>query len=198
MTVTPEVLPVPGTSRTFADRVFAGIDFSGDCWEWTRAKNHGYGVIGRGRRGTGTIEVHRAVWLLLVGPVPAGLTLDHLCRNRACCNPDHLQPVTAAVNKSRGFGMAVLHAQRGTCRLGHPKDGRYGARGGNHAHRYCKTCARARSAARYERKGPKVICLRGHAFTPENTYTDSRGHRACKTCKIDRQRQRRSSLAAAA
>lgn len=139
---------VDRASETFAERVFSKIDASGDCWEWTRATNHGYGVVGRGGRGTGTIEVHRAVWLLLVGPVGDGLQLDHLCRNRRCCNPDHLEPVTDEENKRRGYGVATLHRLRDTCPKGHPKDGVTHRKDGT-SHRYCKTCARQKTMARY-------------------------------------------------
>jgi hypothetical protein len=188
------VLPVPGTSPTFAVRVFAAIDFGGDCWEWTRATNKGYGVIGRGARGTGLEQAHRAVWQLLVGQIADGLQLDHLCRNHACCNPDHLEPVTAEVNKARGFSPAVLHSRRDTCEYGHPKDGRLGRFRGKARHRYCKTCARQNSGARYVPKGPKTACKNGHEYTPETTYTDPKyGKRTCRICKITRQREARAA-----
>lgn len=70
------------------------------CWIWTGAKQpEGYGrtwVNGK------KISTHRAVYELLVGPIPEGLDLDHLCRNRACCNPKHLEPVTRSENLRRG------------------------------------------------------------------------------------------------
>src|SRR5690242_8305886 len=116
-------LPVPGTSATFAARVFRYIDASGDCWEWTGATNKGYGVIGRGGRGMGLAQAHRAVWELLVGPIAEGMEWDHLCRNHACCNPDHGEIVTPEENKRRGFGPGVLNAKRTVCDSGHPLDG---------------------------------------------------------------------------
>ena len=146
------LLPVPGTSETFAARFFSWVDFTGDCWEWTGAKNKGYGVIGRGGRGTGIEQAHRAMWTMLVGPIPDGLQIDHHCRNHICVNPDHLEPVTAAVNKERGFSPPRLHALRDTCSQGHPKDGRLGARGGKRTTRYCKTCARQKASAYHARK----------------------------------------------
>jgi hypothetical protein len=187
------LLPVPRTSATFAFRVFSYIDASGDCWEWTGTLDpKGYGVIGRGGRGAGNIGAHRAVWELLVGPIPDGLQLDHLCRNHACVNPDHLEPVTAEENKRRGFGLAVLHSLRDTCPSGHPKDGVTYLKDGT-SHRYCKTCARLKTGARYVPKGPRTHCKRKHEFTPENTFTDGRGHRTCKKCKADRQRTAREA-----
>jgi HNH endonuclease len=141
-------LPVPRTSPTFALRVLAAIDFDGDCWQWTKATQDGYGVVGRGARGSGTMQAHRAVWEMLVGQIADGLQLDHLCRNRACCNPDHLEPVTAEENKRRGYSVASLHRLRDTCLYDHPKDGIARRKDGT-SHRYCKTCARRKSLARY-------------------------------------------------
>jgi hypothetical protein len=56
----------------------------------------------------------------LVGDLPDELTIDHLCRVRACCNPDHLEPVSVAVNILRGEGPAALNARKTHCQHGHP------------------------------------------------------------------------------
>lgn len=77
------------------------VEASG-CWAWTGTKNqNGYGHTAHGplRRNL----VHRFVFQLLVGPVPEGLELDHLCRVRHCCNPEHLEPVTHRENVLRAF-----------------------------------------------------------------------------------------------
>lgn len=107
------------TAKPIQERLFPKVDASGICWLWTGAKNRGgYGVISKGRRGGATI-VHRAVWELLVGPVPDGTELDHICRIRSCCNPDHLEPVSRATNVARGSCRAGV--QRKThCTNGHP------------------------------------------------------------------------------
>lgn len=75
------------------------------CLIYTGSLNaYGYGVVGLGGRDAGTALVHRVVYELLRGPIPAGLDLDHLCRRRACCNPFHLEPVGRLENVRRGAG----------------------------------------------------------------------------------------------
>lgn len=141
---------VEGTSPTFAQRVFSKLHVvhPAGCWWWTGALDrHGYGRVGKGRRGWGMLPAHRAVYLLLVGPIPQGYEPDHLCLNPPCCNPDHLEIVTKRENILRGYSMAARWARRETCLKGHPKDGRY-----YHSKsgwlRYCKTCKRSEMAAR--------------------------------------------------
>ena len=76
------------------------IDSSGDCWEWTgTVTNTGYGLSNK--RGLYRGAAHRAVWVSLIGAIPDGLDLDHLCRNTRCVNPDHLEPVTRSENMKR-------------------------------------------------------------------------------------------------
>jgi len=87
------------------------IPFSG-CWLWVgRVDKLGYGQFDADARGN---KAHRYAYQHLVGPVPAGLELDHLCRVRACCNPQHLEAVTHAENMRRG-----AHALKTHCPSGH-------------------------------------------------------------------------------
>ena len=103
------------------------------CWLWTGAKAGGYGYVKRDGR---TIPAHRYAYTIAVGQIPAGLVIDHLCRNPQCVNPAHLEPVTNRENILRGAGakIAAYHANR--CLRGHSMHDayRYGGR------RQCRTC----------------------------------------------------------
>lgn len=90
---------------------------------------------------------HRWLWERLVGPVSGALQLDHLCRNRACVNPDHLEPVTAAENVRRGALGAVRRAKT-HCPQGHEYTPENTAR--RRGKRYCRECGRAANRAYYE------------------------------------------------
>lgn len=124
---------------------------SNDCWIFGgNLSPDGYGRLrDESRR---TVRAHRAAYTELVGPIPEGLELDHLCRVRSCVNPAHLEPVTGKVNAERG--VASRRAE-GLIRTSH--------------------------------------CTKGHAFTPENTYVDPRGARACRICKRANDVRRRAA-----
>lgn len=71
-----------------------------DCWIWPYSKNgNGYGVIGKGKK---IIDAHRFMFETILRPVPANCELDHLCKNKLCVNPDHLEPVSHRENCLRG------------------------------------------------------------------------------------------------
>jgi hypothetical protein len=83
-------------------------EWVGDCWQWTGyTDKDGYGRFKVGGR---YVQAHAYSWTLANGPVPEGMELDHLCRNRWCVNPDHLEAVTHAENLRRA------RALRPTCR----------------------------------------------------------------------------------
>lgn len=122
----------------------ASVSVTDGCWVWmgTRQypKNHpaypGYGRVMVNKRRT---QAHRVVYELMVGPIPNGLIIDHLCRNPICVNPAHLEAVNVKENVLRGIGI---------------------------------TAAQKR----------KTHCVRGHAFSEENTYVHN-GHRYCLACR---------------
>jgi hypothetical protein len=91
-----------------------------DCWLWTAARNpHGYGRV----QINGSFhQAHRISYELTVGPIPDGLSLDHLCRVRNCVNPAHLEPVTNRVNGLRGVSPAAINAAKAECVNGHAFD----------------------------------------------------------------------------
>lgn len=92
------------------------IDSDTGCWNWTGScQPNGYG---RSSVGSTKWLAHRLVYTLLVGEIPCGLDLDHLCRNRRCVNPEHLEPVTRKINLLRGE-----RANRTHCPQGHLIDG---------------------------------------------------------------------------
>jgi hypothetical protein len=134
------------------ERFFAkvgGPDANG-CWPWLASRKWGYGCFSLDG-GKVQVRAHRYAYEVLVGPIPSGLQIDHLCRNRACCNPDHLEPVTGAVNNLRGEGIAARNARKTHCLNGHEftSENTYRVKGG----RACKPCQLRRDRERKERLG---------------------------------------------
>jgi hypothetical protein len=128
-----------------ATRFWPKVDKTDGCWLWTAATNEfGYGIFRIDGR---NVRAHRWAYEDLVGPIPKGLVLDHLCRTPACVRPDHLEPVTQKVNSERGApGGRVWRSLKTHCPAGHPYEGDnlyvYDGK------RFCKAC-RAEAWARW-------------------------------------------------
>jgi hypothetical protein len=117
----------------------------------------GYCVLQGGTREEGKWRklLHRWTWEQANGPIPEGLVIDHLCRNRACCNPEHLEPVSPEENVKRGIGVAAKFAARTHCDNGHEfneNNTTYYRTGDRVGRRRCKVCNRATTARYLERK----------------------------------------------
>jgi len=120
------------------------FDATGDCWDWLASKNpKGYGQV---RHDEKTWQAHRLVWTALVGPIPDGMVVDHMCRNRGCVNPDHLRLVTWKQNTlENSVGVAAKHAVKTHCNQGHPLSGDNLSLELNGKARRCVTCRRIRT-----------------------------------------------------
>lgn len=140
-----EHLIAVGMRPETTQNVLSRIQFSDGCWNWSPPLNlYGYGRFSIRRR---QYASHRVVFEAIKGPIPRGLTLDHLCRNRACVNPGHLEPVTNKENLLRGESFSAVNSRKSHCLRGHELSGSnikpYRGR------RSCVACRRAFFHARY-------------------------------------------------
>jgi len=145
------VKPTPAHERIMA-RVT--VD-SSDCWIFTGAKNHGgYGIIQLGR-GVGTDRTHRVMYEHHVGPIPKGMTLDHLCAVTACCNPAHLEVVSRSDNTKRQWAAGRADPGRSQREKTHCPQGHAYDEANTHVtkenRRVCRACHRVYARERYAR-----------------------------------------------
>lgn len=187
-------ITLPGGAQTELaqarwDRITAKIvESDSGCWEWTgRLIADGYGAIRIERR---TVYLHRLTYMALVGEIPTGLHIDHLCRNRACCNPAHLEPVTCRENVLRSpVAPAAINARKKACKRGHPfTEENTGKATRGRACRKCKREAQYRWAAANPEKARRsgissTHCEAGHLMDEANTYTYPSGRPACRACR---------------
>ena len=149
------------TPEETAQRFWEKVEKTEGCWLWIASREGG----GYGRfyltHGHG-VPAHRFAYELLVGPIPPGLEIDHLCRNRACVNPAHLEPVTHRINDLRGINPPAMNARKTHCPHGHPYDllntytGYKGCRDCRICHRLAE---RVRNAKRHPLQGPPAPIL---------------------------------------
>ena len=122
------------------------VEQADGCWLWAASKNlDGYGrFLLNGK----IVLAHRYAYELLVGPIPDGLQLDHLCRVRHCVYPPHLEPVTSRENILRGEGITAKESRKTHCAHGHAFDeANTYHRPSRPQGRYCRTCNRDRPSA---------------------------------------------------
>lgn len=129
----------------------------GSCWFFARAlSTAGYGVIWNGEK---VVYAHRLMYEQMKGSVPKGLELDHLCRNRSCINPDHLEPVTHKENQARGLGAELFirhNAYKKACQKGHIYDDKNTYyRKDRPGDRGCRAC-RTEATYRFNRRKQRV------------------------------------------
>lgn len=201
-------------AKPLKDRILASIEIDdNECWIWQKfIRPNGYGEIGAGKGRSN--YAHRVAYEEWVGPIPEGLQIDHLCRVRSCCNPEHLEPVTGKVNVLRSESFAAIYAKATHCTQGHEftPENTYirPGRGG----RDCRECRREAIRKGHKARAKmqvgvavadrvvvgevtKTHCANGHEYTKENIYVDPRGNRQCRECRRDAVRRSQAKKAAA-
>lgn len=118
------------------------IDYSGDCWEWLGSRMNDYGQF---MVDYVNYRAHRFIYELLVADIPAGYVIDHLCRNKGCVNPEHLEPVTDLENLRRGIpSPTVVNARKTHCLRGHEFNTQNTYFNKFTGYRFCKACGALR------------------------------------------------------
>lgn len=143
------MLPQVSTFPRFWSKVDIGA--SDECWLWAAYTDRdGYGVFSIQHQPK---RAHRVSYELIVGKIPDGLTLDHLCRVTRCVNPYHLEPVTHKENSLRGISPWAINARKTHCPQGHPYN-----RANTRIYageRHCRKCACSHSKRYINRKKQK-------------------------------------------
>lgn len=151
---------MPPKPRPVIERLWTRVEKRGpdDCWLWTGATNASpngrggpYGKLGDQHPSRKTVLAHRVVYAHVVGPIPDGFHVDHLCGNSLCCNPTHLQAVPPAENNARSTSPTAANIVKTHCPQGHeytPENTGFRKGAG---FRYCRTCARLAQRAKRTR-----------------------------------------------
>lgn len=195
-------------SGSWQDRFWFKVDKDGPngCWVWLGEKGRGYGSFRRAE-GARHERAHRVSYELLVGPIPDGLTIDHLCRNPSCVNPARLEPVTPRVNVLRGQTITAANAAKTHCVRGHELAGEnlYSyVKASGRTGRGCRLCRAMQDREAYARRSDPIpharpprpdvatVCANGHLRTDKNTYRGTRrGHveLSCRICNREAARR---------
>lgn len=140
--------PLGRPPRPVLERLRDNLTFTADgCWEYASHSRRGrsYRQIQLVQNGERVLRyAHRVVYELMVAPIPDGLQLDHLCRNRMCVNPQHLEPVSPKENTRRARALIT------ECPSGHAYDAENTAFSPD-GRRYCRACKRVKALARYHK-----------------------------------------------
>ena len=151
------------------------------CWEWQKyIGTHGYGIINSNKL------AHRVSYEIFKGIIPDGLQIDHICRNRKCVNPDHLEVVTASENIKRG-DLPKINKSKTCCPQGHKfsESNTYLYPDGRRGCRECRKVARTENKKKINKKkmADRTHCPHGHEYTKENTYKNPSYLSVCKECR---------------
>lgn len=139
-------------ARPQAERFWPKVNKTDGCWLWVGAiSSTGYGCffLTKLKGKVRNTLAHRWAYEDTYGPIPAGLELDHLCRNRACVRPDHLEAVSSRANTLRGMAPSAIAARTNICQRGHsftPENTYWRPDGQNR--RQCRACIKLRSQRR--------------------------------------------------
>lgn len=184
-------------TTSVCERIKASIILNENgCWVWQkRISENGYGQVSINHK---SLLAHRVAYQAFVAPLIDGLQIDHLCKNRACVNPEHLEQVTPRENIHRSDAVYKRLRTKRYCPQGHEysKENTYYRQtkeGG--INRSCMTCARENSKRRYRlthsnvqdgmplwaQFSARTHCKNGHEYTETNTYLYA-GYRKCKAC----------------
>ena len=182
--------------KTAEERFWLLVSKAGqdECWEWRGCKQAGYGRFGADRK---SYPAHRWLYERIHGPLVRDVSLvqlDHLCRNRGCVNPAHLEPVTRKENILRGEAPAAKNARKTHCKRGHPLSGQnlvIKGHGAQPKYRACRICLRSTEKARRHANGEwqgnlpnteRTHCPQGHPYSGGNLVVE-RGRRLCRECR---------------